>query len=277
MLQRISDGREKLQETVRSLEESNIDLKKAQGDIIQAEKLASVGRLTSGIAHEIGNPIGIVLGYLELLQQSDIAASERNEYIQRAQAEINRISIILRQLLDFSRPSPGSTEIVSVHALLEDILEIVRVQPLMAHITLDLDTGARIDRVSADPNQLRQVFLNLIINAADAIAAGPDPENGRVTVESRVPEPAASAHGTGPAMIRLRFSDNGPGISPQDLGNIFDPFFTTKDPGKGTGLGLSVCFMIIEKMGGRIFAESREKEGTAITIYLPLVSGESQP
>jgi len=274
MLQRISEDRETLRETVRSLERSNFDLKKAQNDIIQAEKLASVGRLSSGIAHEIGNPIGIVLGYLELLRQPKLSEEERMEYIQRAQDEINRISTILRQLLDFSRSSKEDTRIVSVHSVITDIMEIVRVQPLMAHIALDLQLKATGDQVTADPDQLRQVFLNLIINAADAIGAGAAAENGRLTVASENVHDGPGNKGLG-SILKLRFSDNGPGISEEDIANIFDPFFTTKDPGKGTGLGLSVCFMIIEKIGGRIFAESRENEGTVVTIFLPLASGES--
>jgi signal transduction histidine kinase len=274
MLQRISEDREKLRATVRSLERSNFDLKKAQNDVIQAEKLASVGRLSSGIAHEIGNPIGIVLGYLELLRQPKLSEAEKMEYLQRAQDEINRISTILRQLLDFSRSSKEDTRIVSVHSVITDIMEIVRVQPLMAHVALDLQLEATGDQVAADPDQLRQVFLNLIINAADAIGASAAAENGRLTVASKNVHDAPGNEGPRP-ILKLTFADNGPGISEEDIGNIFDPFFTTKDPGKGTGLGLSVCFMIIEKLGGRIFAESRENEGTVVTIFLPLASGES--
>ena len=274
MLQRISDDREILRGTVRSLEKSNIDLKKAQNDIIQAEKLASVGRLSSGIAHEIGNPIGIVLGYLELLDQTGISERERKEYIQRAQDEINRISTILRQLLDFSRPASGKIEAVSVHSLLNDMLEMVKVQPLMAHVAVDLDLAAQHHRVDADPNQLRQVFLNLVINAADAISLLPDSERGQLTIGSENPPAGVEGEALQPGMLKLRFADNGPGIAEKDLGNVFDPFFTTKDPGKGTGLGLSVCFMIIEKIGGRIFAESGDPDGTVITLYLPLSSGE---
>ena len=274
MLQRISEDREKLRATVRSLERSNFYLKKAQSDIIQAEKLASVGRLSSGIAHEIGNPIGIVLGYLELLRQPKLSEEERMEYNQRAQDEINRISTILRQLLDFSRSSKEDTRIVSVHSVITDIMEILRVQPLMAHIALDLKLEATHDQVAANPDQLRQVFLNLIINAADAIGASATAENGRLTVVSENVHDTPASEGP-EEIFKLAFVDNGPGISEEDIGNIFDPFFTTKDPGKGTGLGLSVCFMIIEKIGGRIFAENRENGGTVVTLFLPLASGES--
>ena len=152
LFQRISDDRETLRQTVQTLEETNIDLKKAHKDIIQAEKLASVGRLSSGIAHEIGNSIGIIIGYLDLLKQSELPDEERSEYIQRAEDEIQRISMILRQLLDFSRPSTGEIDSVPVHEVLEDLIGVVQVQPLVANISVTLETCAEKDQVFADPN-----------------------------------------------------------------------------------------------------------------------------
>jgi signal transduction histidine kinase len=274
MLQRISDDREKLRQSVHSLEKANIDLKKAHTDIIQAEKLASVGRLSSGIAHEIGNPIGIVLGYLELLQQPEISEDERKEYILRSQKEINRINTIIRQLLDFSRPASGASEAISVHEVLTDMIEIVKVQPLMAKVAVSVALSARRHQVVADPNQLRQVFLNLAINAADAVSLLPEPGTGRLRIETENPQPGEHGGSDGNRMLKIRFLDNGPGIAEADMGNIFDPFFTTKAPGKGTGLGLSVCFMIVQNLGGRIFAESQSGAGTVVTIYLPLDTGE---
>lgn len=268
MLQRIADDKETLRRTVDSLERTNIDLRKAHKDIIQAEKLASVGRLSSGIAHEIGNPIGIVIGYLELLRQDDLRPGERLEYIARAEDEINRISGIIRQLLDFSRPSSGEAETVSVHRIIEEIVDVIKVQPLMAEVEVRLELEAENDRVVADPNQLRQVFLNLVINAADAIASGANAGKGLLTLRSK--ETWEVADGGEAGYLRLMVIDNGPGIPEENMGNIFDPFFTTKEPGKGTGLGLSVCFMILEKIGGRIIATSETPEGTTITIDLPL-------
>jgi len=271
LFQRISDDRETLRQTVQTLEETNIDLKKAQKDIIQAEKLASIGRLSSGIAHEIGNPIGIIIGYLDLLKQSDLPDEERSEYIQRAEKEIQRISMILRQLLDFSRPSTGELDAVTVHEVLDDLVSVAQVQPLVANISVSLDKRAGNDRVMADPNQLRQVFLNLIINAADAIAGVEGFQDGALTIRSETQNRGGSGKDDSRKFLKLMFIDNGPGISEEHLDNIFDPFFTTKAPGKGTGLGLSVCFMIVESLGGRILAASRQDEGTTMTIFLPLI------
>ncbi|MDY6792175.1 MAG: ATP-binding protein [Thermodesulfobacteriota bacterium] len=267
MLERISADREKLRAMVISLEKANFDLKQAQQKIIRAEKLASVGRLSSGIAHEIGNPIGIIIGYLELLKQKDITDNERTEYIIRTENEVNRINTIIRQLLDLSRPSDAGSKVVSVHEVINDISNVIEPQPMMANIKLELELEAQMDTVFADPNQLRQVFLNLILNAADAISFSTKKITGKLVIKSAV-IPGSDSDGN--PMLQLIYMDNGPGISPENLENIFDPFYTTKEPGKGTGLGLSVSFMIIENFGGKIEATSIEGEGTTITVLLPL-------
>lgn len=274
MLGHIAEDKEKLQDAVASLEKANFDLKQAQKDIIRAEKLASVGRLSAGIAHEIGNPIGIINGYLELLKGNDISNTDREEFLQRTEAELKRIDTIIRQLLDFSRPSREDVKIVSVHAIIEDTIGASRFHPLMSDIDLDLRLLAENDGVIADPNQLRQVFLNLMINAADAILSSKNPSEGRISIISDVQKNIRDDSTKGMDVLRVDYVDNGIGIAEADLENIFDPFFTTKAYGKGTGLGLSVCFMIVEKMGGKIEASSQDGQGTTITVYLPLHFGE---
>jgi signal transduction histidine kinase len=269
MINRISEDKKALRSAVDSLEKSNLELKKAQEEVIRAEKLASIGRLSSGIAHEIGNPIGIVTGYLELLKNEDIADHEKKEYILRITKEIHRMDTVIRQLLDLSRPSSIETKTVSVHEIIDDISNVLSVQPLMSKIKLIWSLKAENDTVHVDPNQLRQVFINLAINAADAIAAKGDPEHGRLIIESVNPA-AETEVSSVEKTLKITFVDNGTGIPSEHLGSIFDPFFTTKEPGKGTGLGLSVCFMIVESMGGAIHVESREGEGTTMTIQLPL-------
>ncbi len=270
LLRRLSAEKEKLRDTVASLETANFELKKAQIEIIRAEKLASVGRLSAGIAHEIGNPIGIVTGYLELMKQADLADDERVEYLGRAEKEIERISAIIRQLLEISRPSQAGPQPVSVHAIIGELTQVLDVQPFMSHVRFAADLSADSDVVTADASQLRQVFLNLIINAADAISAkGPRTEGDLVIATGNSTGPGLA---TGPAgrWLRIRFSDNGSGIPEKDLANIFDPFFTTKEPGKGTGLGLSVSFMIIESFGGSMQVESVVGQGTCMTVSLPV-------
>jgi len=273
MLKRISADKEKLRATVLSLEKANRNLKQAQSEIIRAEKLAAVGRLSAGIAHEIGNPIGIVMGYLELLKLQNIIESEKNDYLARTENEIQRINTIIRQLLDLARPSPKVSKTISVHGLIEDMAHILRVQPLMSKIQLDLQLSAERDMIQADPDQVRQVFLNLAINAADAIAAGENNQGGRLTIHTEVLSSADCGVLQHKETLKIVFEDNGPGISAEHIENIFDPFFTTKEPGKGTGLGLSVSFMIIEGMGGAIKAASQTGHGTILSVYLPLHAG----
>jgi len=274
MLQRISADKEKLRSTVLSLEEANLELKKAQMEIIRAEKLASVGRLSAGIAHEIGNPIGIVIGYLELLKQADITEAERTEYIQRTEEEIERINTIIRQLLEVSRPSDSGRTAVVVHDLIHDLADVLRVQPLMSSINLSLNLKAVEHTVWADSNQLRQVFLNLIINAADAITSEGKQASGELNISTIIKNGTNPAAKPSSAYLEISFTDDGPGIAKESLGNIFDPFFTTKDPGKGTGLGLSVSFMIVESLGGRMTGFSEDGQGTTMIISLPIYMAE---
>ena len=305
MLRRISADKEKLRATVNSLESANLELKKAQKEIIRAEKLASVGRLSAGIAHEIGNPIGIVIGYLELLKQKDIPDAEKKEYLYRTEEEIERINTIIRQLLEIARPSAGGLKVISVHDLIDDISQVLGVQPLMSNLELEYCLEAQNDRVLADANQLRQVFLNLIINAADAISSSGKSVRGKLLIQSaligetpaqtddgdcdrqddafgiEIParsRPDARHQETQPqdpkTYLEIRFIDNGPGIAEENISNIFDPFFTTKEPGKGTGLGLSVSFMIIEGFGGQMSVDSKIGEGTTMTLWLPVFECE---
>jgi signal transduction histidine kinase len=269
LLKRVSDDKDKLLSSISSLEKANIDLKQAQKEVVMAEKLASVGRLSSGIAHEIGNPVGIVQGYLDLLRRNDISDEKKKEYIRRAGDEINRIDAIIRQLLDFSRPSEEKIGITGVHEIIRDTAEMVKHQPFMAGIETSLLLSAENDNVLCDPGQLRQVFLNLFINSADAVSSS-GKGKGSLIIKSEETEKTGTSGINGRSVIRISFEDDGPGIPEENIGNIFDPFFTTKEPGKGTGLGLYVCFTLINGMGGMITAESSMNVGTAINISLPL-------
>ncbi len=275
MLKRISADKEKLLLSVESLEKANLDLKQAQKSIIRAEKMASVGRLSAGIAHEIGNPLGIIIGYLELLKQENISTDEKKEYLIRSETEINRIHTIIRQLLDFSRQSNGDLMKISVHELIEDVIQMVQFQPLISNIHLKRKLSAERETILADPNQLRQVFLNLMINATDAISLSEKKSAGELIIETRnVSNMDMNSNDRNPA-LKIMYIDNGIGISETDLDNIFDPFYTTKEPGKGTGLGLWVCYMIIEGLGGKIEATSKEGEGTCVALHLPLFTSDA--
>jgi len=263
MLARISSDKKKLHQTVSSLETANRELQVAQREIIKAEKLASVGRLAAGIAHEIGNPIGIVFGYLDLLKQDDLNEAEKDDFLKRIEVEVQRINSIIRQLLDLARTKEIKPRPMALHPVIEDIVKVMAVQPLTTDIDIQAMLAADKDMVWGNEDQLRQVFLNLLLNAADAIRSGPDPASGTIVVST------ANVDNEGDSSsIDITVSDNGPGIDAQQLGNIFDPFYTTKEPGKGTGLGLAVSYMIIDGLGGRISANRLPQGGAAFTISL---------
>jgi two-component system NtrC family sensor kinase len=263
MVRRISNDKVELKEAVRALEKANSELKTAQREMVRTEKLASLGRMASGIAHEIGNPIGIIMGYLEMIRQDHFSAAEKREFVQRTTDEVDRINDIIQQLLDLAKPADNLIRPVSVHRVLHGLVDVADIQPMMADIDFRLEPNAAKDMVSADAGKLRQVFLNLVINASDAIR-----ETGRTDGRIRLTTENDDA-GPG-ATIITRLIDNGAGIDEQNSASIFDPFFTTKEPGRGTGLGLSVCYMLIEQMGGEISADAAEGGGTMITVLLPL-------
>ncbi|MDY6903165.1 MAG: ATP-binding protein [Thermodesulfobacteriota bacterium] len=273
MVNRIAEDKHQLQTSLANLENANMEIKKRQHELIRAEKLASVGRLSAGIAHEIGNPIGIVLGYLEMLAQPGLTDTETADYLKRCESEIHRINTIIRELLDFSRPSPQTEEIVAVHDIIKESLSLLEVQPLMKSVTTRLTLQADNDQIYAASDKIRQVFINLLINAADAVSLNNDGQEPIVDIitETRLSEPEAR-FSNGADWLDIAIKDNGPGIADKDMDSIFDPFYTTKEPGKGTGLGLSVCFMIIEGLEGRIKAESTPGTGTTVTVSLPLAN-----
>ncbi len=272
MLHRIADDKCMLKKTIGSLKSANLELKKAQNDVIRAEKLATVGRLTSGIAHEIGNPIGIVLGYLDLLKQTDLTSEEQNDFITRSEKEITRINNIIRQLLDMSRSTDGESRPISIHQLLQDLIEVFKYQPAAADIVFETHLDAIDDLVCADSDRLRQVFLNILLNAVDAVNSKHYGE-GRITLTSQGVSGDTDLYiDPGSNFIKVTIKDNGDGIDASHLPHVFDPFFTTKQPGKGTGLGLSVSFMIVEKIGGHLTAANSEDMGAVFHVILPLAT-----
>ena len=270
MLKRLEENKKELKSHISSLEKANEEIRKAQDEIIRSEKLASVGRLATGVAHEIGNPIGIILGYLELLKKGGLTEEEENDFLNRIESEITRINDIIRQLLDFSRLTSGERRETSVHKLVSDLVDLLKPQPMMANIKIKPVFEAARDTVWADPNQLKQVFLNIIINAADAMGVeGASDDDARPKALSIKTKAAKDS-------IELRFADTGSGIPEEDLDHIFDPFYTTKEPGKGTGMGLSVCYRIVEGMGGTIRAESTLGKGTTLIVRIPLYEKENK-
>jgi signal transduction histidine kinase len=264
MLTRLEENKKDMREHILTLEKANLELKKAQREIIQSEKLASVGRLATGVAHEIGNPIGIILGYIELLRGAGLSQDEKTDFLDRIESEITRVSQIIKQLLDFSRPTSGRPEYTSVHEVLRETVEMLRPQPMMAHMEIVEDLKSPADKIFVDPDQLKQVFLNIVLNASDAMKENAGGANGHLKNILTISSEKINDH------LRISLEDSGPGISGDILPHIFDPFFTTKEPGMGTGLGLSVSYRIIESLGGSIRAESVADKGSTIIIDIPL-------
>lgn len=264
MLKRLDENKKDMKTHISSLEEANKELQQAQNELLRSEKLASVGRLAAGVAHEIGNPIGIIFGYLELIRKGDISEEEREDFLDRIQSEITRINRIIAELLGFSRPSSAEVQDIHIHDVIRDTASMLKPQPIFDEIQIDLVLNAPNDTVRANPSQLQQVLVNIMMNAADALSENDaDNENGsekRLIIESKNTD----------RTIKVRLIDNGPGMPEEALPRILDPFYTTKDPGKGTGLGLSVSYRIVEGMDGTISVESALGKGTTIMIDLPL-------
>ena len=273
MTQRIKKDRKELLKSVNSLQDANRKLRETQWEMVHTEKLISVGRLAAGMAHEIGNPVSIVQGYIDLMGQDNFSKEERQDFRSRAASELQRISSLIHQMLDLSRSSAGKSQLVHAQAILNELVEVIQTYPLMANIKIVTQTNTDFDQLWCNPEQLRQVLLNCLLNATDAIASLNDERQGVIEVITETVTRETDNHPENIYIIMIR--DNGIGISPEKLDTIFDPFFTTKDPGKGTGLGLFVSHSIMERFGGKMRAESQKEQGSTIIIEMPLYHGET--
>lgn len=276
MLVRIERDRSTLKKSIDELDLANRKLRQKQQEMIRAEKLASVGRLAAGLAHEIGNPVAIVQGYLGLLQQREnVNGAERKEYLSRAEHELERVSNLIRQLLDYARVSEYPQEAVSVHDLLESEKAMVMSLPLFRDIIVESSYSAAKDRVLGDKGQLQQVLLNCFVNAADAIASrSVTEEPGRIKISTQ--NRGVLDDSPEQEILIVSVWDNGVGIEPELLQKVYDPFFTTKEPGKGTGLGLAVSRSIVESLGGKMDIRNNVSGGATVEIVLPLVGEEGK-
>ena len=266
MLRRLHANEKRLQENISSLEVANAEIKRTQNEVIKSEKMASIGRLATGIAHEIGNPLGIILGYVELLEREDLNKDERADFLKRLESEVRRIHRIIRDLLDFSRPSVHDQEKAEVHDLLDEVLTVLSPQSVFEEIEISRQYDAKKQTVSIAPDSLKQIFLNIILNAADAMNEVPDETLTRMTKTLNIRTENREN------FLIVDFLDNGYGISSENVERVFDPFFTTKDPGRGTGLGLSICYTIMDRAGGSIHVDSKPGQGTKVTLEIPLAT-----
>jgi two-component system NtrC family sensor kinase len=230
-------------------------LEKTRIQLVQAEKLASIGRLAAGVAHEINNPLGGILMYSSLALEDLPGGSTTHENLQKAVTQAERCKHIVKGLLDFSRQGEPEFKLVSVNEIIEEILSLLETHALFQDIEVVNELDPHLPKIMADKSQLQQVFMNLAINAAEAMEKG-----GKLIVNSS----------GGRTSVLIEFSDTGCGIGPQDRGEIFEPFFTTKSARNGSGLGLAVSHGIIARHGGTLSFESKLNEGTTFTVTMPL-------
>ncbi|HVB07765.1 MAG TPA: HAMP domain-containing sensor histidine kinase [Candidatus Acidoferrales bacterium] len=241
---------------MKGLQDSLDHLKRLQMQFVQAEKLASLGQLAAGAAHEINNPLTAILGYAELIQ-SDSTASERSRTLgQKIREQARRTKVLVTNLLSFARQVPTEKQLLDVKSVLTSAIELRQLDLRDKKVRIEVDNSAVLPAVRGDPNQLLQVFYNLINNAVDAMETV---DGGLLTVRMR----------TERGSVVLDFSDTGPGL--RDPERVFDPFYTTKPVGKGTGLGLSICYGIVQEHGGQIFGFNRAEGGCTFRVILPAV------
>lgn len=225
----------------------------------QAEKLAAIGQLASGLAHEIGTPLNVVSGRAELLLKSLGPDDPRGHNVRTLVSQIDRISQIVRQLLDLARGTPAHLQPVDLPKLLHEVLTFLDHELASRRIALHREGTGDLPPVLGDPQQLQQIFLNVLLNAIHAMADG-----GTLTIGAR-----ATERGDGGRMAEIVVADTGCGIPRDHLGRIFDPFFSTKRTGEGTGLGLTIVQALVKEHGGEVQVESEVDRGTQVTIWLP--------
>jgi two-component system NtrC family sensor kinase len=236
--------------------------KKLEQQIIQSERLAAMGQMIGGFAHELNNPLTVILGNSELLQELEVSEPARKP-IAALRQEARRAADIVQNLQYFARPpAPGHSQ-VNLNELVQRTVQMQAYPLRKSNITVDFVPDPTIPAIVADPNQLMQVFLNLLLNAEQAIRESRDKGTIRVRI------------GRKPDSVWILFQDDGPGIAPETLPHIFDPFFTTKRPGRGTGLGLSICKTVLREHRGNIEATPGPDGGAAFTITLPIAAAES--
>lgn len=237
------------------------ELKIAQDQLVISERQAAIGELSARIAHEVNNPLSIISNYLHLCHRNMHNIDQAHEYLEIVNQELSRIARIVRQLLDFHRPHKAEKVPLSPVQIIEDVLTLVGRQLEDKNFLIDTTFPEKMPTIIGSPDQLKQVFLNLIINAKDAMPGG-----GRLKI-------VVENHDN---KIKIIFTDDGPGITEDILPRLFEPFFTTKGEGAGTGLGLSVCFGIIQEHNGRIEADNDPDAGGRITIWLPVATGAEE-
>jgi two-component system NtrC family sensor kinase len=238
------------------------ELKRLEEQLIQAEKLAAMGQMLAGVAHELNNPLTAILGVTELLRDSEGVQENTKRQLELTHRQARRAARIVQNLLEFSRPAAPQKKALDVNSLIERTLQLQDHSLRRNNVSVDFQPQSDLPAVIGDANQLIQVFLNLISNAEHAIREVR--ETGRVHIRM----------GRIGGHISVTVQDDGIGVAQEALPKLFDPFYTTKRPGGGTGLGLSICMSIVREHGGSIDVETLPAGGSAFTVYLPVAPPE---
>ncbi len=254
----MADSSDNEVETIHFLVKDIEQRKRMEEQLAQADKLASIGELSSGVAHEINNPLGVMLGYTQLLLRGEKKSSERYADLKTIEKHVRSCKTIVEDLLSFSRKSETEKEMLDIHRVIDDVITFVQHHANIEHITLEKEYNPDVKPLLIDEKKIKQVLINLVVNAIHAVE-----KNGHIWISTDLNEL------TGDLMVKVR--DDGHGIEKKHLKKIFDPFFTTKPTGEGTGLGLSVSYGIIKNHGGNIFVDSKAGNGTTFTVTLPAV------
>ncbi|MBI3636226.1 MAG: GAF domain-containing protein [Candidatus Rokubacteria bacterium] len=250
----------------KTAQDSLARLRETQAQLVQAAKLSALGQLVSGVAHELNNPLSVIIGYGQLLLSRDMPEPIKHP-VQLMVAQGDRMAKIVRNLLYFARQRPPERGPADVHQVIEQTLALRANQLSLLDIKIEREFAADLPTINADPQQLQQVFLNLLLNAEQAITTDRQ-GGGRIVFRTSL--------APGKKSVRAQVIDDGPGIRGDDMPHVFEPFFTTKEVGVGTGLGLSVSYGIVEEHGGRLSVESRPGE-TVFTLELPVGEVTEQP
>lgn len=264
-----------------------------QTALVRAEKLASVGRLAAGIAHEIGNPLGALNGYSHILKGRVKGDALALEAITGFERETSRIDRIVRGLLDYARPRNPTPTPIDVNESLRHVVDLLNAQGMLRRVSLRLELANESPRVYGERHDLEQVFVNLLLNAAHAVDA-----TGSVAIRStcvsratleagmvragdtpgttvpHMPSPRVSrwlqSENRPEEVVKIVVADSGPGVPPEDVERIFDPFYTTREPGKGTGLGLAIVLRVVENFQGIVWVQPAREGGAAFHLLFPL-------
>ncbi len=260
MTDRLLREEEQLRAKVGEVEAKTLELKQAQGSLVRSERLATVGRLSAGLAHEVGNPISALMGLQDLMLSGELSSEEQTDFLERMRKETARIDRVIHDLLAYARPTQelgrDEGERGSVREAVSDVMALLAPQKNFQDMKLVAHLAEPPDRVTLSQQELTQVLMNLLMNASDACGY-----RGEIRILSEVQ--------VDPNRVRLCVEDDGPGVSDEMREQIFEPFVTTKDVGKGTGLGLSVTKGLVEGVGGSIYVEAAKGGGARFVLELP--------